>query len=1246
MNFSRILYLLIPICMLTFLGGMGCSLEEETSERPITCAADLKDDSMIIGVPVGAAASFVAEKNYDKSQLRYYNSLSEGYAAVKYGKIDAFLFDRHNMEFACLANTYLAVLPDDIAEEHIVVGLPLDQKELLDSINIFIENYQQTGLYDEMYKRWFESTNHEMPEIPLPEKTVGKIRIGTEGHNEPMNYFGKNGELTGFDIEFIRRFALEYQLEVDIKSMTYDALIVSTESGKIDMLVANLNHTPERSYKMLLSKDYVNSAITALVKKSRLTPKSKSIKKPSDLNHPNYIIGGESGTLAMRRVKEVIPQAKTLYYNVPPDLCIALKSRKIDAFAYDIPGIEYMMRVHADLMVLPDTIGKGQLSIAVNNNLKELHEQINLFIDQYQKDGTYKSMYQRWIRANTHTMPKIPKPTQPQGKLVVAVTPDYEPMCYMGKNQEIIGFDMEVAYRLALFLNREIEFKVANYEAIISLVASEKADIAIANIDVTPEREKTVLFSANYIDNSLGIVIRKSDYEQMSPNTSITTVKDLQGKRVASLTGGGFQELTDPFVSDVHYVFFNDNTSSVQALLLKKVDAVLLDEPVAKLYAAMYPETRIACVYATDNYGYAFRKESPLAKEASRVIQALKASGELSKLINKWCSADPSQKQITKWTHKPDFDGSKGTLRFATDPVLEPMVYTGKGGEIIGLDIEIVRRIAYELNMKFECVPTSFGALIESLTQEKVDIVGGAMSITENRKKVVDFAECYYVGGLTILTHNRPVEAHSKITSLDQLHDKRIGVLTGTIADEQAAIHFPKAIPLYVNTFNELILSLRAGKIDAFLSEEPMARSIMRLNPDITMLPQPLSASDYAFIFPKNEIQLCAEFSREIDKMRASGEIDLLAAMWIDSDISERKMPLLPTIQTHKTIKVATVPQLEPFTYLSEGQIVGYDLDVLYRIAHKLGYKIELSTMDWSGYLDAVMSGKVNMGIGSTSVTEERKKNVLFSSPNYRGGFVAMVLKEGATVEKPSNITQWLQTTYTSLSESFDRTFIHEDRWKLIADGLGVTIIITVFAAIFGSLLAFPICMMRRSPKRWIQLIAKGYIATLQGTPMLVILMILYYIIFAKVDVNAVLVAVIGFGLNFAAYVAEMLRTGIDGVPKGQFEAAQALGFGKFTAFRKIIFPQALRQVLPIYRGEFINMLKTTSIVGYIAIQDLTKMSDIIRSRTYEAFFPLIATAIIYFVIAHLMASFLAYIEYRIHPNTRNRMMKGVLKHD
>ena len=202
----------------------------------------------------------------------------------------------------------------------------------------------------------------------------------------------------------------------------------------------------------------------------------------------------------------------------------------------------------------------------------------------------------------------------------------------------------------------------------------------------------------------------------------------------------------------------------------------------------------------------------------------------------------------------------------------------------------------------------------------------------------------------------------------------------------------------------------------------------------------------------------------------------------------------------------------------------------------------------------------------------------------------------------------------------------------MLANGFGITLLITFLAALLGTALAFPVWLARTSRVGVIAAAAKSYIAILLGTPVLVLLMILFYIVFGKVDIDGIWVAVIGFGLNLSAYAGEMLRSGINSVPRGQTEAALALGYTKWRAFFRFVLPQAVRSILPVYRGELIGLLKSTSIVGYIAIGDLTKASDLVRSRTYESFFPIIATAFIYFVASWLLAFALERLGRRLDP--------------
>ena len=214
----------------------------------------------------------------------------------------------------------------------------------------------------------------------------------------------------------------------------------------------------------------------------------------------------------------------------------------------------------------------------------------------------------------------------------------------------------------------------------------------------------------------------------------------------------------------------------------------------------------------------------------------------------------------------------------------------------------------------------------------------------------------------------------------------------------------------------------------------------------------------------------------------------------------------------------------------------------------------------------------------------------------------------------------------SGITESFYNNFIVENRYMHIVDGLKTTLIITLFAVLLGTLLSGGICWMRMNRRKWLRGIATVYIDIMRGTPILVMLMIMYYVILAPVNASGVLVAILTFALNTAAYISEMLRTSIEGIDSGQTEAGLSLGLTKTQAFFYIVLPQAVRNMIPVYQGEVISLLKSTSIVGYIAVMDMTKASDIIRARTFDAFLPLILVAVIYFIIAWLIGLLLKFL--------------------
>lgn len=232
-----------------------------------------------------------------------------------------------------------------------------------------------------------------------------------------------------------------------------------------------------------------------------------------------------------------------------------------------------------------------------------------------------------------------------------------------------------------------------------------------------------------------------------------------------------------------------------------------------------------------------------------------------------------------------------------------------------------------------------------------------------------------------------------------------------------------------------------------------------------------------------------------------------------------------------------------------------------------------------------------------------------------------------------SLIGQWFANGWAGFSEMFYKNLIYDDRWVYMLKGLGVTVQITFFAIILGTFLGVIFCLLKLSKHKFLRGIAHVYIDTIRGTPMVIQLLIIYFGVFGSTAVPKTLVAIIAFGINSGAYVAEILRGGILSVSNGQMEAGRSLGLSYWQTMFAIVFPQAIKNALPTYTSEFIVLLKETAIVGYVALEDLTKVADYIRSRTWSAFFPLIVAALIYLAMTTVLTKLFGILERRLRQS-------------
>lgn len=466
-----------------------------------------------------------------------------------------------------------------------------------------------------------------------------------------------------------------------------------------------------------------------------------------------------------------------------------------------------------------------------------------------------------------------------------------------------------------------------------------------------------------------------------------------------------------------------------------------------------------------------------------------------------------------------------------------------------------------------------------------------------------------------------------------------IAIETGTTTETAARTTYPQAKFIIVDDAIDGFLTVTSKKADAFAVDKTTFESYLaggnqglRVYGNTT-IGEPGNVA--VAVSPVTKIPDAeTKINDFLTEMSENGTLDEMRNRWLVAH--DYTMPDIAAAENPTfTITVGTTGLVEPYSFYEGTDLTGYDLELMKRFAKWCNANLAVEVYDWDGITPACASGKVDYIMSNLFETPEKREVMGFSIPYTYVETVMVVADEGKGAAGDG--------FFAKLTASFEKTFIREGRWRLIRDGLLVTLEIAIAAGIIGTLLGFLLCLWLRCRNKPLALLAKAICRLMEGIPSLVVLMIIYFVIFASVKITPVTVGIISFSLIFAVAVAGILNTGIGTIDAGQWEAASALGFGRGSAFMRIIMPQAVRKVLPIYRVEFVSMLKLTSIVGYISIVDLTKAGDIIRSRTYEAFFPLIATAVVYFGISAAAAFFIGRVEDLLNVKCRpHRYPKGV----
>ncbi len=942
-----------------------------------------------------------------------------------------------------------------------------------------------------------------------------------------------------------------------------------------------------------------------------------------------------TGTAADLFVLKRFPDAKFEYYNTPIDCALAVQKGKADAAVYDKPVLLNIAAKNQDLTVIEEVIATDQYGYAVQIDNAELKNTIDNVLAEIKANGVYDDMMKRWFPkiGNPAPMPDV-KFDSTGGILRLATSTGVEPMSFVNADRKIVGFDIEFASYIAQKLGKRLEVIDFEFGAMLPALIAGKVDMIGAGLSITEERAKQVLFSECYFPGGLSALVKKEiKKDKNDQDIKLTSVEDLKTKRIGVLLGSVQDMYVHEAFPDAEIFQYQSISDQIIAVSSDKVDAIFGDgisfgevvktnDELAILQNDII-SSEIAAGFNMDN--------DQLREQFNAFLKEIKGNGIYDDMVERWVDKGIWDMPEIKSSEK------NGELKVG---VLSDsgMPFTGlSNGEIIGFDIELAQRFAAYCGKKYVPLDIQFPSMIASVVTKKIDIILCCIMITEERKKQIDFSDPYYNSGTSAIVKKQFLaeQTEGKMSKVEDIDGKRVGVFSGTVHDKYVSTNFPNSkIFLYDNSA-DMMLSLKTGKIDAIMIATTTADLLLKHNDDLAILNRELYPMPLGVGFRKESGELRKQFNEFLSQIRSNGTYDEMFKRWFIEDAEEAVMPAFKNPDSGNKLTVAVSIADLPYVAYMNGEYVGFDIEMIQKFAEWENYNLEIIEINFAGLINALVARKVDMITDGIAISEERQKQIDFSDTYSNLNSAVMINKRDlagfiAKTEKPVN-----KSFLKSVSESFHNNIILEKRYLLILDGLKVTIIISILAALFGTVIGGLICWMRMAKNKILSYTASLLINLVRGTPVLVLLMIIFYVIFASVNINPIIVAIIAFGVNFGAYVSEMFRTSIEGVDRGQQEAGIASGFTKVQTFVNIIMPQALRHVLPVYKGEFISLLKATSIVGYIAVQDLTKASDIIRSRTFDAFFPLIMAAVLYILIAWLLTMILDRIEISVDPKRK-----------
>ena len=724
------------------------------------------------------------------------------------------------------------------------------------------------------------------------------------------------------------------------------------------------------------------------------------------------------------------------------------------------------------------------------------------------------------------------------------------------------------------------------------------------------KKTAVILFIIITIITVISLFTACSEKEPESPVIGDRTYADFAGKKIGVSVGAISDQVAEDYLNATP-VYYTDLTAGIEDVILGRIDGFMTNYSTLRIFAELSGGGELECVNVPVEF---FRAEVgavstdlELLDRFNAMLSELEFDGTLTDMKNRWLGEIPD---LDSPMPELKSSGENGILRVAACGDREPFSYMGANGELKGISVELALRFGKREGMIIEFAEMDFGSLIPYVLSGKAELGLANISITEERKKSISFSEPFCEDQLGILALKQKTDGMQDYTNFA---GKKIATITGAVC--QNTIEKIGGSPVYYSESTGAVEDVRNGRVAGYMTTLSDARLITAL-PGNGMfktieIPGDIFKAEVGGI-SSNQATIVL-FNEFLEAITNDGTLSDMQDRWFGEKLDLNAfIPEIANTGENGVLKVATCVGELPYVYMgANGKLSGFSVELALRFGAYTKKTVDFTEMDFAGLIPYIISGKADISIANMAITEERKKSVLFTEPYAGERHAILTLKQtGDDDIQPEDYTwfEWIKT-------GIERNLITDNRWKMIVSGLGITLIISLAAQVFGTVTGCFICWLLMRKNKLTRLLGNLYCGLIHGTPVVVLLMITYYIIFGSVKISGVIVAVAAFGLITGANIAVNLKGAIDTVDPVEIEAARSIGFSSFRAFLTVTLPQAVRRALPGYTGGFVELVKSTAIVGYIAIQDLTRAGDIIRSRTYDAYFPLLLVAVIYLIV-------------------------------